>query len=1302
MPHLRWTEDTARHVLDASLCPRCGSDALVRYECRECGADLSGPIAGELWQASLAAAEVLRARQAIIDRVPVRQLVGAGVAMGSTPPPPAAASLVDTAPPVAAPGPVGASESAPPPRVPPAAASAAAAAERSSITVQSVLAVAGAGLFGIAAIVFTFFNPDLTDVTTRNVIVAITTVLFLGGAWMLARRGLRFSAEAVGALGMVFVALDVYAVADAAPDGLSIWIPVAAGTFVAGAIMLVVATLSRLRTWLWLSLLAIAVTPVMLGAASGDRWVVIVGQLCSAFAAYGAYEVARWLERRFDSPLAADRGTLTALQAVIALVVVVQLPTLSAPTVTQHWLGIIAVLAAVAILAAANTRNQAAAVWSYVAGGLGVTAAAFVPLTFDVADAVWYLALIPAAAGIASIALTGPPRLGPVLRPQALSGGYTVALIALVPAGAVAVLQSLSAAAPALFDGNVRGLTPAETFAVPATTSGELFGSDFGLAAILGVAAGALTAFALSRLVRTRSGLAVGVGRALSAVALWFGGLTLTATVTWSAFSRPVQLGLALLLIVGLALLVLRVARTAAAPLRLRVPIIFTSIALLVIAGFLSWADANLTVVGGVLLLGALALIAQLLPAVVRPVLLGVGYAYALIVFATAMDIFSVPRLLGADPAVGDQIVVLCLTATLASLVALAATLTRLISVRGWYAVLIVTSIPFVIGVIAVLLVRTGWLALPAGVTFALALTLLLTHREGISRLLRIGAASLLVPALAVVITNAGAQLLSGSASPVVLPIIAAIVAVVLPSTGLIGDGLERRGIASTDAAGARIAVEVSTLVTGALAVVLALARVAAQLPTAFLVLLIIGVGALATAIWGRRIYGYWLAGASFTGALWCVWALNGVTLVEPYLLPPTLAAAIIGVILVGRGVTRAVGLYTTGLAVAAVPTVVILGAVGSGDSATPWRAYGLLASSVVLLGIGWLMPRHPSRLAPRLGALAVPTLTVGIIVAAAGAAQAMRLGWERDPLPFGDPSSIMWPVLAFSVTATVLAAIGARILRGTPARLAVLVDDDDDDRVADAVADAGGALSRSRWLYAPAVVFLVAGPMTAIRDTPLAIWTLWSLMVTVLLVMVLATVRGRAHATSLPPVWFLFAVAFATAVVGWSEREILRVEGWSLPLGGFLLIAGVIAMLPAHDDRSVPSPTVTRWPIGASGSWPALAPGIIVVFLASISATGTDPQTWRAILVIAIALGAIIVGSFRKLAAPFILGLIAAALEILMVFVVQIGRRIDPVLWWITLATAGAVLLVIAVTSERRGAKEGEGGWSGRMRDLR
>ena len=64
------------------------------------------------------------------------------------------------------------------------------------------------------------------------------------------------------------------------------------------------------------------------------------------------------------------------------------------------------------------------------------------------------------------------------------------------------------------------------------------------------------------------------------------------------------------------------------------------------------------------------------------------------------------------------------------------------------------------------------------------------------------------------------------------------------------------------------------------------------------------------------------------------------------------------------------------------------------------------------------------------------------------------------------------------------------------------------------------------------------------------------------------------------------------------------------------------------------------------------------------------------------------------------LLGLIVLPIENVIVFSVQLGRGIEAMPWWITLAVVGAVLLIIAVTSERR-AGEGRGVVA-RVRDMR
>src|SRR6185295_3977616 len=105
------------------------------------------------------------------------------------------------------------------------------------------------------------------------------------------------------------------------------------------------------------------------------------------------------------------------------------------------------------------------------------------------------------------------------------------------------------------------------------------------------------------------------------------------------------------------------------------------------------------------------------------------------------------------------------------------------------------------------------------GVTFALALTLLLTRRPGLHVVIRAVAAGLLVPALAVVVLSLIAEFLESSGSPIALPIIAVLVAGVLPSTGPIRSWLLRHGLPERDASLARLWIEGSALLTGAIAV---------------------------------------------------------------------------------------------------------------------------------------------------------------------------------------------------------------------------------------------------------------------------------------------------------------------------------------------------------------------------------------------------------------------------------------------------------------------------------------------------
>ncbi|WP_133163877.1 SCO7613 C-terminal domain-containing membrane protein [Cryobacterium zongtaii] len=1264
--------------------------------------------------------KALRARDRLIERIPT--VWPAGTTDGTTP---AGTTPTRTAPAGTA-STVAPSEPTPTesPRVPAGPARATAVPDAGAqVSVQSVLAFAGAALLAVAALVFTFFNPDLTSFAVRTSIVAVITVVFLGGAWLFARRGLRFSAESVAGLGVVFIALDVWAFVQLAPASVSGWTFAALGTLLGSALLFGLGARSGVRVWLWAAVVGLALSPGLLGSGGGT-WSAILGSLGVAVVALGLHPVLARLSPGLGSALGFERNTMTTLQAVAVLAALLQLLLLSLTTITSQILGYAGILVVLAVVAALGSRNGLPRLWSFAAGAFAVAAVAILPLAVPFGDSAWYLALIPVAAGVALVGLAAL-RSSPVSRRSALtSGAVTVLALGASPA-LVTALTQLSGAlfAPLRWAGYTGGY-PGTASPYPAsgdfafvagsaTPSGYgagLVAQNLGLASIVALAALALTAWAVALVSRESVAAEASVPAPTQTtagapstpirLALWMGVFTLLTVAGWAGFSLTGQavvgLVLAGLLIAGL----LFVPALAAAPTTIRsVPVIGAHL-LLLLAAVTGWLQESTTVWVGAAAVLTLAALARTLPERWRPVYLGLGYAYALVIVATALTLARV-----------DGIAVLCLTATLGLLCALAATVTTWLTPRSWYAVLLVSAVPFVAGVVGVLLVRSGWTALSTGVAFALALTLMTSRRPGLTLPLRSFAAGLLVPSLAVVVVCLGAQLLATSGSPVVLPLIALIVAGTFAATGPITQALERRGLAALEADACRRWIEASAAVTGLLAVLLALVRTAAGLSTTVLVLVILGIGAAVNALQTGRRSAWWAAGASWTGALWCIWAIRGIEVIEPYVLPPALAMVIVGAILVTRG-RAGQTLATTGLALAVVPSLLVLstngsvgfGAAGFGAAAfgpvTPWRAYGLLAAALVLVVIGYTIVRATAvsgaastgtspagqtqagqaQTGPAptgligLRSLIGATAVVATLAAAAGAVQAMRWGLGLDDLTATAQTGVMVPVLLASATATLLAVFAGLLAQGD-------------------AAPHPNALSR--WRYAAATAFLVAGPITAIRPDAFSIGTLVLLMVMMLGFMLVVSARARTRAVSLPPVWFLFVLAWCTAVAGWSERE-LRVEAFSIPLGLALLGAGVIGM--RSGARAVPA-TLGSWPAGFAGSWRLLAPGIIVTFLPSVLATGTDPQTWRAILVMSLALTAILIGSTRRLAAPFLISLGVLPIEVIVVFTVQIGQTINPLLWWITLATIGAVMLVIAITSERKGAAGG--GLSARLRDL-
>ncbi|MFF2277303.1 SCO7613 C-terminal domain-containing membrane protein [Agromyces sp. NPDC058126] len=1268
-PARGWSDAAIAYLLDATACPVCAGDRLRDGRCPTCGAVIDAALGAELAAASEQAAAAIRGRQAVVDRVAMPAAAAA----------PVASPDATAAPPAAAAGPVASAPIATPPVSRP----------ESTATVQSVLAVAGAGLLAVAAVVFTFFNPDLTDHGVRSAILAAITLVFLGGAWWLARRGLRFSAESIGGLGLVFVALDVSSFVELAVDPASAWLAAAFGTLVGGAAMTALGLAARIRVWLWASLTALATVPAMFGYAGDTAGAALVGHLATAFTAFALIALARRVSRRFGAPLRAEERTLTVIQVAAVPLTLMLLPFVETPTDATLWLLVAGAFAAVAVLGTISVRHPARGLWSTVAGFAGVVAIAVLPFGTgldDVPDS-WILVVFVGSAQLGVIAAwLLMPRL-PRLVPGAFSAGALLAAGAsAVPAtvaGMIAVLVTfVGSISPRPYGPPIE--SPADVVGVAAACAAAALGS----AALAVISSRRRARGAVSDDVEPVSVVRIAADGAFGTTAVLLGMLAWLqlACIPALALGTRIAIVLALTLTVAVLLRFVAVLR----PRTLVGGSLLGGAHLTVVLGaVLAATDASMQPWAGIAVLLGVGALALVTPAKLRFLYVGAGFAYALTVVATV---------LGTTELAG--IAQWCLTTAVGLLVAIVATFLPRLGARSWWAILAVAAVPFGIGIVQVLFERSGWTALSTGLMLLLAVALVITRRPGLGIALRTTAAAIIVPSAAVVIVCLGAEVLAGSASPVVLPVIAVLTAAVLPASAAIGRALQRHGLGAAPARAARVAVEVSTLATGAITVLLSLLRSAAGLETTFIVFVILGLGATAMAVVQRRRLGWWLAASSFTGALWSAWGLAGITDVEAYLVPPGLGAALVGAVLTVRG-TRAVALVASGLLVAIVPTIAVLllsiGEADGGSLAADVRGWALIGAAWLLVALGLLLGRWgasgvsgtagPTACTARLRMLRPAVFSAAIVAASGAALQGARLGLDGMP---GSPAAGI-PLVLVCTGVGLLGAVAAFVA----------------GRAIAATGAPGSARTRTRWLTAPALAFVAVAAWPAIRPEWPEIWSMWALMLALLTIMLLAAVRSVTTRTSLPPVWFVFVLAFVTAVVAWSPRE-LRVEWFSVPLGLVLLAAGAVALRRGGDAPASPAAQgggslaarLTAWPAGWRGSWALLAPGLVVLLSASITATFTDPQTWRAILVIVFALTAILVGSTQKLAAPFLIGIIVLPIENVVVFAVQIGRGIESMPWWITLAVVGAVLLIIAVTAERRtGAQQGI---AARLGDLR
>ncbi|MFI5764271.1 SCO7613 C-terminal domain-containing membrane protein [Streptomyces sp. NPDC051563] len=334
-------------------------------------------------------------------------------------------------------------------------------AEASAPSAQNVLLVLGAVLLAVAALAFTLVSWGSLGIAGRSAVLGVVTAAALGAPVVLLRRGLRSTAEAVAAVGLLLTVLDAYAL-------YAVGMPEVDGTAYAAAAAAVLAavwagygrSLPALRIPVPAALLT-AQLPLPLAAAAGsagrDMGWALLGT-AALDAGLVLLRPGRW------SRWAGAAGAVTGGAALLTgLAESAAAQSAGAALAPSARLAAVAALALVVAWRASGPRTAFAA-----AGGVAAVAAVAGPFRPELSPswaAVVYLAVALPLLG----ALRVPALPEPVRRGLALAGAgvavlqavVSLAWVATVLVGRLRVLEevwSVTTPAPAAADGP--GLAP--------------------------------------------------------------------------------------------------------------------------------------------------------------------------------------------------------------------------------------------------------------------------------------------------------------------------------------------------------------------------------------------------------------------------------------------------------------------------------------------------------------------------------------------------------------------------------------------------------------------------------------------------------------------------------------------------------------------------------------------------------------------------------------------------------------------------------------------------------------------------
>ena len=1020
---------TLRALQDASACPAC-TRPLHAGCCTACGLDVSGPAGLLVWQDSQAVVRALAARQERVaalrasqsGRVPATQPDAAG--RSSEPRPPAVRG--PAAPPAAVPARPAAVRAPVPHRAVPAATAPAARparpvpvtrAPRPAWRVQTVLQVVGASLLVAASITFLVFAWDVMGLRGRAAVVAVgTLVVFALASWLRTRR-LTQGAEALGAIAVVLLLLDAWALR--ATDVLAIGGgagQAGVSALVCGAVLTAWGTRSRLRVGAVAGAALVALAPLAwLPAVPGTAGATFLLLAAGTIAAVRA--VPPWSAGRAERAVLRGAAGLVLPAAVITALVGAVRGMERGPWVHVALLGAITLCLALQVAVEARTTDLAQPTQPAApVRGAAVLRAAWAASAGVVAG----------LTGAGTLAAAVAPATGTVLTAQAAVVGLCMVTAGLLLAQRTTAVAAFPAAITDLRNGALAGLS---------------------------VAAGAALLCALVVVMTTAAGLVNGHRTVLDAPepgAGWALGLVSTAALGIAA-ARLTHGGPARVCATGVRVAVVLVAVTA--PVLLAVG----PLAHLVVVAGEAGVVVALLAAGGRSPLGLPSARAGAVAAAVLGVLGALpdpGWTAAALLAPAAVALLArtwstspwsgavststaAVLLLAAGAAVGPAVGVPAGTA-LAPAAALvggallvrawrrAATPSRVLerdaALLGAAAATVVAWASSVVSVpgsgligSAAALVRVAPLV-PAAAALVLVVALLCGGTRWGPRYVAVGAGAAAPVAAVTVATVNGVLAAPGTVGTALLVTVVGTVALgVAPTLRRTGGEVARR---AAEVSGALVAT------TGVLAA-------AATGPGAAAVaLLLAAVGAAVWALAAGRSWAWWVVLVLATPSWWLLLGLRDVVVAEPYTVAPSLVVAAVGAWRVARGRAGAPVLLVAGLAVGTVPTAVLPAVLVVGER---WVDRGLLAAgaAAALVTVAALLRRRRPAAAELVAGLGAVLLVIGPLTrAVTGAVAPSSSPTGLLLLPDGTILVELW-----SWPAAVALAVCAATIRTGPVR---------------------------------------------------------------------------------------------------------------------------------------------------------------------------------------------------------------------------------------------------------------------------